>query len=92
MKNWEKVARTKLIQISERKWLRTKSLVNWKMQAEYKKEVDRLKAECATAWKQAEIYQGEHPGTMDHAREWMEKYEKASLELALYKQAEKMLV
>jgi len=92
MKNWEKVPRDKMIQISERKWLRTKSLVNWKMKAEYDAQIKSLKAEAATAWKQAEIYQRTHLGNMEKAVEWMEKYEKASLELALYKQAEKMLV
>lgn len=92
MKNWERVPRTKLIQISERKWLRTKSLVNWKMKAEYDAEIKRLKDEAHTAWKQAETYQRTHLGSMQKAVEWMEKYEKASLELALYKQAEKMLV
>lgn len=92
LKDWEKVPRTKLIQISERKWLRTKSLVSWKMKREYDAEIKRLKAETATAWKQAEIYQGQHLGNMQNAVEWMEKYEKASMELALYKQAEKMLI
>lgn len=92
MKNWQKIPRTKLIQISERKWLRTKSLVSWKMKASYEAEIKRLKEEAATAWKQAEIYQHQHLCNMTNAVEWMEKYEKASLELALYKQAEKMLV
>ena len=91
-KDWQKIPRGKLIQVSERKFMRLRANVDWKQKREFDAEVSRLKAEALTAWKQAEIYQHQHLTNMQNAVEWMDKYMAAAQELAHYKLAEKVSV
>lgn len=87
MKQWERIPRDRMITVSERKWMRLRSLINYKLAD----EVRRANRELRLA--QAEVYRRDYDLNrqavlaMETNIAWMDKCNALEAELAALKQS-----
>lgn len=70
-----KIPATRMIQVSYRKWIRLKSQVDWKLQAEIAKERKEMKAALEKAEQRTANHEAALSRAQDMAIKWMDKYE-----------------